>query len=169
MEVRLSHNKPHGDIRRNSLSKAPDRQYAFDDSVNCNASGTVKMISLYLWICRICSGNLSHNRSMQFSTLATVQFSVCIPVLLRLNCTSSDTKHFDYWSISLYTALNKPASDIVFSILWKEKICVNHGRSKWQNSTKCKPIKRCASMATCYWHLYVLSADHQIASRLTCW
>ena len=146
-------NKPLDDIRCNSSSKAPERRYAFD-LVNCNASGTDGRTSESA---HICSSNLSHNRSMQFSNFRSSIFG--ISVLLRLNCADHPTRWKTFWLLidfALHNFINRPTRDIIFSILWKEKICgssANRGRSKWRILTaKCKPIKRRSSMTTCYMH-----------------
>jgi len=49
------------DIHCNSLSMAPDHQYAFDDTINYSVLDTGNIGELAL----ICSDNLSHNWSMQ--------------------------------------------------------------------------------------------------------
>jgi len=76
----ISFNKLLNDIRYNSLSKAPDYWYVFDDSNKLFRHWRYRRTTESA---RICSDNVSHNRSMQFQTLATV---FDIPVLLRLKC-----------------------------------------------------------------------------------
>ena len=80
------------------------------------------MVSLYL---RICSDNLSYNKSMQFSNShSSTIFG--IPVLLRFNCADHTIRRETFWLLidfALRSFINRSARDIVFSILWKEKIC----------------------------------------------
>jgi len=64
---------------------------AFDDSVNCNVSGTDVIIvpsNLLIYIQVICPSTDLYN----FQTFAAVQFSICIPVLLRLYCADHPTR-----------------------------------------------------------------------------
>ena len=96
-----------------------------------------------------------------FQILAAIQSSICIPILLRLNCADHPTRWETLWLLidfALRNSISRSARDIVFSILWKEKICdscASRAQSKWWIlTTKCKPIKRRANMATCYRHIY---------------
>jgi len=92
-------NKPL-DIRCNSLSKTPDR-YALIRQIIMLQVSTDRCTSESA---RICSDNLSYNRSMQFSNSRSNNFRYFSSFNIKL-CRSFDEEHFDYWSILLYAAL----------------------------------------------------------------
>jgi len=66
------------------------RQYAFDDSVNCNVSDTDSIVVppyLLVYVLVICP-------TTDLCNVRTIQFSVCVRVLLlRLNCADYPTRN----------------------------------------------------------------------------
>jgi len=75
-------NKPLDDICCNSLSKAPDRRYTFDDSVNRNASGTNGIIppNLLVYVLVVYTTidlyNFSNSRSSTIFDMYSSSFEV---------------------------------------------------------------------------------------------
>jgi len=99
----ISFNKLLNDIRYNSLSKAPDYWYVFDDSNKLFRHWRYRRTTESA---RICSDNMSHNRSMQFSNSRnSFRYSSSFKVKVCSVIVRHYEKHFDYWSISFYAAL----------------------------------------------------------------
>jgi len=105
----------------------------------------------YLQICSyICSDNPSIDLC-NFQTLAAIQFSICISVLLRLNCADHSTRPEIFWlliDIALCNFINR--LEISFTVFCgKRKYCVraliasDQSDESWR-----KLIKRRASMVS---------------------
>ncbi|KYQ47698.1 hypothetical protein ALC60_13275 [Trachymyrmex zeteki] len=83
-------NKPLDDIRHNSLSEAPVRRYAFDDSANCSAASTESIVVPPNRLI-LCSGSLSHNTSIKFSnSRSSIIFGIYSNFFYVKLCRSSD-------------------------------------------------------------------------------
>ena len=101
-----------------------------------------------------CSGHLSHNRSIKsLNSRSSTIFGIYSSFEVKL-CRS--TRWETFWLLSDFALrgfINRPACRFQYFVERENRRFVrqSRGRSKWRILTaKCKPIKRCASMATCY-------------------